>query len=131
MSASHFDLNNLCAIIDYNKLQSDNYNKDIMGLEPLGLKWQAFGWKVIEIDGHDFDDIGKAVVEAKNTKTQPTVIIAHTVKGKGISFMEGAPLWHGSVTMKEDELRNALTELEVSESDVLKYIDGSIWSEIA
>jgi len=131
MSASHFGLNNLCAIVDYNKLQSDNYNKNIMGLEPLSLKWQAFGWNVIEIDGHDFNKIGGAVTEAKGIKDRPTVIIANTVKGKGVSFMEDAPLWHGSVTMREEELKDALRELKVSDADIYKYVDGSIWSEIA
>jgi len=129
MSASHFGLNNLCAIIDYNKLQSDNYNKNIMGLEPLTSKWKAFNWNAIEINGHDFNEIGGAIDEAKSTKDGPTVIIANTVKGKGISFMEDAPLWHGSVTMREEELRQALVELNAPDSEIAKYIDGSIWSE--
>jgi len=129
MSAAHFRLDKLCAIVDYNKLQSDDYNKNIMGLEPLSLKWQAFGWHVIEIDGHDFNEIERAIYESKKIKDQPTVIIANTVKGKGVSFMEDAPLWHGSVTMSEEVLRQALVELNVSDSDISKFVDGSIWSE--
>lgn len=129
MSASHFGLNTLCAIIDYNKLQSDNLNKNIMGLEPLSAKWQAFGWNVVEVDGHDLNAIGAAANEAKSVKNRPTVIIANTVKGKGVSFMEDAPLWHGSVTMKDSEFREALLELKVPDSEISKYVDGSIWSE--
>jgi transketolase len=129
MSASQFGLNTLCAIVDYNKLQSDDLNENIMGIEPLRSKWQAFGWNVVEVDGHDLNAIGGAINEARSVKNRPTVIIANTVKGKGVSFMEHAPLWHGSVTMKDSEFSEALLELKVPDSEISKYIDGSIWSE--
>jgi transketolase len=111
MSASHFKLSNLCAVIDYNKMQSDDLNENIMGLEPLTDKWCAFGWNVVEIDGHDFGAIKDAFEQARSKTDRPTVIIAHTLKGKGVSYMEGNPAWHGSATMREDETLDALQEL--------------------
>lgn len=109
MCAAHYRLGNLVAIIDYNKLQSDARNEDIMGLEPLAAKWQAFGWHVLELDGHDHDALQKAF-SARYDK--PAVVIAHTVKGKGVSWMEDIPAWHGSVRLKDDELARALEELQ-------------------
>ena len=128
MSAAHFKLDNLCVVIDYNKLQSDNLNENIMSLESLRDKWSAFNWNVIEIDGHDFEKIEVAFSSAINTPCKPTVIIAHTIKGKGVSFMESVPSWHGSVTMRNEELEQALRDLETPESDIPKYLDSSIWS---
>lgn len=128
MCAAHYKLDNLCAIVDYNKMQSDDLNENIMGLEPLRAKWEAFNWHVIEIDGHDFDQIGSAFERAKETKDKPTVIIAHTIKGKGVSFMEGQPAWHGSVTLRPEELDRALRDLGTPEEDIPAYLDGSIWS---
>ncbi|MDA9980731.1 transketolase [Pelagibacterales bacterium] len=130
MCAAHYKLNNLCAIIDYNKLQSDDLNENIIALEPLGKKWESFNWNVIEIDGHDFDQIEAALTEAKKTTDKPSVVIANTIKGKGVSFMEGVPAWHGSVKLLPEELEKALLELEVSSEDIPSYIDGSIWSKL-
>jgi len=128
MCAAHYKLDNLCAIIDYNKLQSDDYNENIMGLEPLRAKWEAFNWSVLEIDGHNFEQIERAFVTAKEFKDRPTVIIAHTIKGKGVSFMEGVPAWHGSVKLRPEELEQALRDLGTPEEDIPAYLDGSIWS---
>lgn len=131
MCAAHYKLDNLCAIVDYNKMQSDDLNENIMGLEPLRAKWEAFNWHVIEIDGHDFDQIESAFEQARGTKGKPTVIIAHTTKGKGVSFMEGQPAWHGSVTLRPEELEQALRDLGTPEEDIPAYLDGSIWSRQA
>lgn len=111
MSAAHFKLDNLCAIVDFNGVQLDGPVADIMGVAPLADKWRAFGWHVIEIDGHDFRQILAAYAEAEKTKGRPTAIIAHTVKGKGVSFMENRAEWHGKAP-NDDELRAALAELE-------------------
>jgi len=129
MCAGHYKLDNLCAIVDYNKLQSDDSNENIMGVAPLRAKWEAFRWHVIEIDGHDFDQINAAFTEAKKTNLKPTMIVANTVKGRGVSFMEGSPLWHGSVKLRDDELAMALRELGVSEPHLGRYLDGSIWQD--
>lgn len=122
MFAAHNGLGNLCAIIDYNKLQSDDRNENIVNLEPLSDKWAAFNWHVIEIDGHDFAQIDEAFKSSIREPNKPTVIIAHTVKGKGVSFMENEPAWHGSVAIKTEELEQALSELGASETDLLKYL---------
>ena len=109
--AAHYALDNLVAIIDYNKLQSDDYNRRIMGLEPLLDKWRAFGWESVELDGHDFGAIGRALQRARETRGRPSLLLAHTTKGKGVSFMEGVPAWHGSRAPNEVELALALREL--------------------
>jgi transketolase len=109
LSAAHFKMDNLTAIIDRNGMQLTGWTRDIMNLEPLTQKWQAFGWHAIEIDGHDFNQIIAALEEARNT--QPTVIIAHTVKGKGVSFMENNASFHGKAPTTE-EAERALKELE-------------------
>jgi transketolase len=110
MAAAHFQLDSLTAMVDYNKLQIDGENKDVMGLEPLVGKWQQFGWHTIEIDGHDMAEVVRAIEEAQSTKGKPTCIIAHTVKGKGVSYMECAVDWHGRAPTQE-ELDQALVEL--------------------
>jgi transketolase len=114
MAAGHYRLGNLCAIVDYNKMQSDDLNERTMRLEPLDAKWRAFNWHVRVIDGHDFDEIGAAFAEARATTDRPTVIIANTIKGKGVSYMEGVPSWHGSVRLKAEEIRQALADLGVA-----------------
>jgi transketolase len=118
MCAAHHGLSNLCAIVDYNKLQSDDRNANIMGLEPFAAKWRAFGWHAREIDGHDIVEILDAFAEAALTTAVPSVIIAHTIKGKGVSYMEDVPAWHGSVKMKPDETRQALRELGAADADI-------------
>ena len=110
MAAAHYKLDNLCAILDYNQLQIDGSIHDVMDPSPLDEKFKAFGWHVIEIDGHNYDEIEKAFAQAKTIKGQPTLIFAHTIKGKGVSFMENQSAWHGSAP-NEEQLKEALKEL--------------------
>ncbi len=95
LSASKFKLDNLVCILDYNKAQIDGFVDEVMPIEPIEDKWRAFGWHVIKIDGHDFDAIIQAFDEARTIKGKPIFIIADTIKGKGVSFMEGKVDWHG------------------------------------
>lgn len=118
MFAAHHKLSNLCTIIDYNKMQSDNLNENIIGLEPLKEKWESFGWYVISIDGHNFDEMQEAFSNAKTCADKPTVIIANTIKGKGVSFMEGVPTWHGSVKLSDEDIKSALLELDYSDKKI-------------
>jgi len=111
MAAAHFKVDNLTAIIDNNGLQLSGCNCDVMNLEPLPQKWQAFGWHVSEVDGHNLDQILRALEKAKRVKGQPAVIIAHTIKGKGVSFMENNVDFHGKAP-NADEVAKALKELE-------------------
>jgi transketolase len=110
MSAPKFALDNLCVICDYNKGQIDGPTWEVMDLEPLADKWRAFNWHVIEIDGHRFEEILPALDEAETTKGRPTIIIAHTIKGKGVSFMEGVIDWHGKAPSHE-QAEKAIAEL--------------------
>jgi transketolase len=103
-------LDNLCVIVDHNKIQLDDFVAKILDLEPFVEKWKAFGWPVVEIDGHDFDQIGKALDQAEAIHGRPTVVVAHTVKGKGVSFMENDPAWHGKAP-KPGEAVQAIREL--------------------
>ena len=114
MSAAHFDLDHICGIVDYNKIQIDGWSKDVMGIEPLADKWRSFGWHVIECNGHDFQELTDALDGAEKIKGKPAIILAHTIKGKGVSFMENEAKWHG-VTPKKDELEKALKEIDESE----------------
>ncbi len=95
MFASHHMLDNLVGIVDRNMLQIDGLTEDILALEPYKAKWEAFGWHVVEIDGHDFVQITSSLRQAPHVPAKPTLILANTVKGKGISFMENNPAWHG------------------------------------
>ena len=113
MSASKFKLDNLVCILDYNKGQIDGFVKDVMPIEPIADKWRAFGWHVITVDGHDIDKLIHAFNEAKIIDDKPTFIIADTVKGKGVSFMEGLIDWHG-VAPTQEEAEKALSELGVN-----------------
>ncbi|MBI4377614.1 MAG: transketolase [Nitrospinae bacterium] len=119
MCAHKYKLDNLTAIVDYNGLQLDGKTEDIMPLEPLGDKWKAFGWNTIEIDGHNIKDILTAIDKAKSARGCPTVIIAHTVKGKGVSFMENNPDWHGKPLTKA-EYEQAMKELTLGDCPCLK-----------
>ena len=110
MAASHYKLDNLTAFVDYNGLQIDGKITEVMNPEPIADKFAAFGWNVIEIDAHDFDQIEEAVNKAKKTKGKPTMIVAHSIKGKGVSYMENQASWHGSAPNKE-QAEQALTEL--------------------
>ena len=110
MAAAHYKLDNLCAILDYNGLQIDGNIADVMNPAPFGKKFEAFGWNVITIDGHDMEAIASAYQKAKECKGKPTMIIAKTIKGKGVSFMENNYAWHG-VAPSDEELEIALKEL--------------------
>ena len=110
MAGAQYKLDNLCAIVDYNGLQIDGDVEKVMGIAPLDEKWAAFNWHVIMIDGHNLESIEKAFEEAETYKGKPTVIIAKTAKGKGISFMENNPAWHG-LAPNDAQLKLALTEL--------------------
>ncbi len=110
MFAAHHKLDNLTVFLDHNGLQIDGKNEDIMNIEPIDEKFKAFGWHVIIIDGHDFEEIFNAIDEAKNTKDKPTMIVAKTIKGKGVSFMEDQVGWHGKAP-NEEEKQKALEEL--------------------
>jgi transketolase len=103
-------LDNLTVILDYNKIQLDDFVAKVLDLEPVVAKWQAFGWPVIEINGHQIDQIGKALDQAEATKGTPTLVVAHTVKGKGVSFMENQPEWHGKAP-KPTEAIAAIREI--------------------
>lgn len=120
MFGSHHKLDNLTVIVDYNKLQSDDLNTNICEIEPLGDKWRAFGWNVIEIDGHSHENIYSALsFNKKNEK--PTIVIAHTIKGKGVNYMENKPLWHGSVTLSEQQYRDAMVALNITQEEIEEY----------
>ena len=110
MFAGNRGMNNLVCIIDYNHIQLDGFTKDIQDLEPLAAKWQAFNWHVISVDGHSIPALRQAFREAASTKDKPTLLIANTVKGKGVSFMENNPKFHGSAP-SADEAAAALKEL--------------------
>jgi transketolase len=103
-------VDNLVCIVDYNKIQLDGFVKDIMDLEPLADKWRSFGWHTIELNGHDIPAIQAALAEASTVKGKPTVLVAHTIKGKGVSFMENNPKFHG-VAPSHQEMEAALQEI--------------------
>ena len=111
MAAAHYKSDNLCAILDVNGLQIDGTTDEVIGPNPLDEKFKAFGWHVICVDGHDFDQLRAAFEEAKNTKGKPTAIIAKTVKGKGVSYMENNVAWHGTAPNAE-QTEIALKDLE-------------------
>ncbi|MFH1282567.1 MAG: transketolase [bacterium] len=111
MAAGHFKLDNLCAIIDYNNLQIDGEVENIMGVKPLEDKYKSFRWEVIMVDGHDIKELIESYKKAESTKKKPTIIIANTIKGKGISFMENVVGWHGK-TPSQEAANKALNELK-------------------
>ena len=119
MSAAKWNLDNFCAFVDVNGLQIDGETKNVMPSEPLADKFRAFNWNVISVDGHSVEEIVKAVDEAKEVKDKPTMILLKTVKGKGVSFMEGKAEWHGKAPNDElfanakEELLKVINELEV------------------
>ena len=119
MFAAHYKLDNLCAFIDWNGLQIDGAVKDVMNPTPLDEKFKAFGWHVIMIDAHDLAAIDTAVKEAKATKGQPTAIIAKSVKGKGVSYMENAVNWHGAAP-KQEQYEIAVKELDEKIAELSK-----------
>ncbi|MDQ7787152.1 MAG: transketolase [Thermodesulfovibrionales bacterium] len=111
MTAAHYKLDNLCAFVDNNGLQIDGHCCDVMYIEPIVKKWEAFGWNVFDINGHDMAAIVNALDQAETVRDKPTMIVARTVKGKGISFFEGKVQYHGMAPTPE-ELKKALKELD-------------------
>ena len=118
MAAAKFKLDNLCAMVDVNGLQIDGKTEDVMPTEPLDEKFAAFGWNVVKVDGHDFDQLREAFQKAHTGNGKPTVILMQTVKGKGVGYMEGDPQWHGKAPGEElflqgeQELKAKIAELE-------------------
>lgn len=110
MSAAHYKLDNLTAFIDFNGLQIDGDITKVMNPSPIDKKFEAFGWNVLVIDGHDIDEILNAIEKAKSCKGKPTVVICNTIKGKGVSFMENQASWHGTAPNKE-QCKQALAEI--------------------
>jgi transketolase len=112
MAAGHYKLDHLCGIVDYNGIQIDGAVDEVMTINPCKDKWLAFNWNVIEVDGHDVLKVEEAFRQAEGYKGKPTVIIANTVKGKGVSFMENSAAWHGTAP-NQTELEEALSGLEI------------------
>lgn len=110
MFAAHYKLDNITAFLDYNGLQIDGENEKVMNINPIDKKWEAFGWNVIVIDGHNFEEIIDAIKKSKECNGKPTMIIAKTIKGKGVSYMENVSGWHGTAPNDEDT-KKALQEL--------------------
>lgn len=111
MTASHYKLDNVCAIIDFNKLQIDGFCCDVKDMGEYFGKWKNFGWETIEVDGHDIEKLMDAFDKAKAIKGKPAVIVAHTIKGKGVSFVENKVEWHG-ISPKAEECERAIRELD-------------------
>ena len=118
MAAAHFGLGKLMALVDNNRLQTDGTIAEIMGLSPLEDKWRAFGWGVRRVDGHDLEQILDAVREAEADSTKPQVIIADTIKGKGISYIENSVPWH-SHPIDDEQLHLALQELDETAQEIM------------
>jgi transketolase len=125
MTTAHYKLDTVCAFINYNNIQIDGKVEDIMGIAPLAAKLEAFGWHVVEIDGHDTASIVAAVSEAASTKGRPTAIIGNTIMAKGVPFMEGDAKWHGN-TPNEAETRMALEAVGTNN----RFIDFPIANQV-
>ena len=108
--AAHYKLDNLTAILDFNNVQLMGHVSDVIGIAPVDRKWSAFGWEVIEVDGHDFSLLIESLYRSKEIKKKPTIIIANTVKGKGVSFMQNTCKWHGNVPT-QNEYTEAINEI--------------------
>lgn len=121
MFAAHYKLDNLTAFLDYNGLQIDGDITEVMNPTPIDKKFEAFNWNVIKIDAHDFNQIEAAVEEAKNTKGKPTLILAKSIKGRGVSFMENQAGWHGAAPNQE-QYEQAISELDA----YLEQIGGAV-----
>ena len=115
MSAAHYGLDHLIAFVDHNGLQIDGSNDQVMTIDPIADKYRAFGWNVLSIDGHDFDQIDDAIAQAKACVGKPTVIICETIKGKGVSFMENEVDWHG-VAPTPEQAQAAVAEIRASQT---------------
>ena len=110
MAAAHYKLDNLCAVLDYNHLQIDGNIDDVISPEPFASKFESFGWNVLDVNGHDFYELRNAFEQAKQVKDKPTMIIAHTIKGKGVSYMENNYAWHGAAP-NDEQYETAMKEL--------------------
>jgi transketolase len=108
MLAASQKVSNLCVIIDFNKWQATGRSREVMELDPLAEKWRAFGWNAVEVDGHNFDELLSAIAQFPNENSQPTAIIAHTVKGKGASFMEDDNNWHYRIPTAEEVVKSKI-----------------------
>lgn len=120
MFAAHHKLDNLTVIVDRNMIQLDGFTEEIVALESFSDKWRAFGWWVQSINGHDFNEIVKAINYAIEYKGRPSVIIARTIKGKGVSYMENNPAYHGKPPQNEEEYRKAIEELEEERKRIME-----------
>ncbi len=130
MFAAHYKLDNLCAVIDYNRKQIDGDVQDVMGIAPLADKWRSFNWNVIEVDGHDVAAILEAFDRARGTRGKPSVILAHTVMGKGVSFMEDDFKWHG-IPPSREQAEQALREMGTSLEEWTARLESHIKAEVA
>ncbi len=110
MAAPNMGVRNLTVILDYNRIQNDDFVRNVMPIDPIVQKWESFGWHVVEIDGHDMAQIVDALESSAAGENQPVIIIAHTIKGKGVSFMEDNPFWHGNAP-NEEQLARAVDEI--------------------
>ncbi|MDD5634129.1 MAG: transketolase [Candidatus Omnitrophica bacterium] len=119
MTAAHYKIDTLCAIVDYNKLQIDGMCCEVKDMGEYREKWEHFGWHAIEANGHDFDSLDRAFKETQSVVGKPQIVIAHTVKGKGVSFIENKAEWHG-IAPKKEELVRALAELDAEEKMLTK-----------
>lgn len=119
MAGSHYKLDNLIGIVDRNRLQISGCTEDVMGMDPLDRKWEAFGWRVEQIDGHDYSALLRTLGSAPEEPGKPTLLIANTIKGKGVSFAENKPEWHHHVP-KDEELKQAIAELEAALSAIVE-----------
>lgn len=119
MFAAHYQLDNLVAVVDNNGLQIDGKVSEVMSPYPIDEKFRAFGWHVIVIDGHDFNEIEKAFDEAERVANQPVAIIQRTTKGKGVSYMENQVSWHGSAP-NEEQYNIAISELQAKLDELTK-----------
>ena len=113
MSAVKYRLDNLTVIMDVNRIQNDDHVENVLPMGPIAPKWEAFGWHVTEIDGHDMDQIVQALEASRDVTGQPAMIVAHTVKGKGISFMENNPVWHGTAP-NDQQAEQAYAEIRAA-----------------
>jgi transketolase len=130
MFAAHYGLDNLCGIVDYNRKQIDGDVEDVMGIAPLADKWRAFEWHVVEIDGHDVKQVLHAFDEARRTRGRPTVILAHTVMGKGVSFMEDDHRWHGMPPARE-QAEQAMRDLGTTLDEWTRRLESHTASRVA
>ncbi|HMI31271.1 MAG TPA: transketolase, partial [Candidatus Limnocylindrales bacterium] len=130
MFAAHYKLDNLCAVIDYNRKQIDGDVQDVMGISPLADKWRSFNWNVIEVDGHDVKAIIGAFGAARDARGKPSVLLAHTVMGKGVSFMEDDYKWHG-IPPSRDQADQALREMGTSLEEWTARLEGHTSPEVA